>query len=192
MFDYVCITNRRLCKDDFLFRIREIAATDVAMIILREKDLSAEAYLALAQRVLNACKGFEEKLVIHGRPEAAKKLGISKIHMPLNMLSDNPCVSDGFKKVGTSIHSAEQLNTAEKLGADYVIAGHIFETKCKENMPPRGIGFLRDICERSKLPVYAIGGITPKNAKKLADLGIANLKGVCMMSYFAEKVKISE
>jgi thiamine-phosphate pyrophosphorylase len=40
MSDIVCITNRKLCKEEFLERIEEIAKAKPFGIILREKDLS--------------------------------------------------------------------------------------------------------------------------------------------------------
>ncbi len=81
--------------------------------------------------------------------------------------------------VGTSVHSPEQLQTAEQLGADYVTAGHIFATDCKKGLPPRGTDFLSDICSRTKLPVYAIGGITSDRIPELRQTGAV---GACIMS----------
>jgi thiamine-phosphate pyrophosphorylase len=66
-----------------------------------------------------------------------------------------------------------------ELGADYVCAGHIFETDCKKGVPPRGLSFLRDICAQSPVPVYAIGGIREENENKAIEQGAA---GVCVMS----------
>ena len=48
--DILCITNRKLCKDDFLKRIQIIAAAQPKAIVLREKDLSEEAYTILAEK----------------------------------------------------------------------------------------------------------------------------------------------
>ena len=77
------------------------------------------------------------------------------------------------------MHSAEQLEQAERLGAKYVTAGHIFVTNCKKGLPPRGLDFLRDMCERANVPVYAIGGINADNAEMALNAGA---DGVCVMS----------
>ena len=42
--DIFCVTNRRLCREDFLKRIEKIAACRPAGIILREKDMLPEEY----------------------------------------------------------------------------------------------------------------------------------------------------
>ena len=56
MSDILCVTNRSLCHEDFLQRIRKIAACQPKGIILREKDLSEAAYKALAENVMQICK----------------------------------------------------------------------------------------------------------------------------------------
>lgn len=37
-----------------------------------------------------------------------------------------------FKTIGTSVHSVEEAIEAQKLGATYISAGHIFATDCKK------------------------------------------------------------
>ena len=48
---------------------------------------------------------------------------------------------------------------AERLGAAYVTAGHIFTTDCKKGLPPRGLDFLKNVCDAVTIPVYGIVGI---------------------------------
>lgn len=94
---------------------------------------------------------------------------------------ENRKILQGMKVIGTSVHSLEEALEAERLGASYVTAGHIFSTECKPGLEPRGLTFLQKICEGVKIPVYAIGGIHPDNLEKIAQTGAA---GACMMSEF--------
>ena len=56
-------------------------------------------------------------------------------------------------------------------------AGHIFATDCKKDLPPRGLEFLKEVCNSVTIPVYAIGGI------KLSDVQMDEItKGGCIMS----------
>lgn len=64
-----------------------------------------------------------------------------------------------FNVIGTSVHSVEDAIKAEQLGATYMTAGHIFATDCKKGLPPRGLDFLKNVCDAVLIPVYAIGGI---------------------------------
>ncbi len=45
------------------------------------------------------------------------------------------------------------------MGASYLTAGHIYATDCKRGLPPRGLGFLKEVCREVSIPVYGIGGI---------------------------------
>ena len=43
-----------------------------------------------------------------------------------------------FNIIGASTHSLEDAKIAEKLGATYITASHIFATDCKKGLEPRG------------------------------------------------------
>ena len=81
---------------------------------------------------------------------------------------------------GVSIHSVYEAIEAEKLGADYLIAGHVFETDCKSGLKGRGIEFIQNVCESVSIPVIAIGGISESNINMLVDTKVF---GVAVMSY---------
>ena len=53
----IVVTNRKLCKEDFLVRIEKIAALQPQAIILREKDLKEEEYERLARHAAIFAKG---------------------------------------------------------------------------------------------------------------------------------------
>ena len=171
------MTARNLCPRPLWEQIPRIRQAGIRRVILREKDLTADAYTALAEKVLRACDDDGVMLVIHNFPDAARELGVQNLHMPLPLLTEALCRE--FETVGTSVHSTEQLRQAESRGADYVTAGHIFATDCKKGFPPHGISFLEDICAHSSVPVYAIGGISADNLPLIAETGAA---GACIMS----------
>lgn len=175
--EIIAVTARNLCPRPLREQIPRIREAGITRVILREKDLSADDYTALAETVLRACEECGVALVIHRYPEAARKLGINALHMPLPFLNADICRE--FHTVGTSVHSIGQLQQAEECGADYVTAGHIFATDCKKDLPPRGIPFLTHICVHSSVPVYAIGGIDSEKLPQIAESGAA---GACIMS----------
>lgn len=190
MCELIAVTNRKLCAGDFLKQIQVLAEAGVDKIILREKDLTPEAYLKLAAKVLAVCEPYETECILHNFVNAAEKLNIKKIHFPLEKAIEQKEMLKGFCEIGCSIHSLEQLrlvealnrqlNSREKVADIYVTAGHIFATDCKKGIPPRGLDFLQMICDSTKLPVYAIGGITPQNVLSAVKAGAA---GACLMSW---------
>lgn len=177
----IAVTNRHLCDRDFLEQIDFLASTDIDAIILREKDMTPEAYEKLAKEVLTICEKHHKKCILHTFWQVAKKLQCRNIHLPLPLLiplSEMDAL-DEFEHIGTSVHSVEDAKMAEQLGATYLTAGHIFETDCKKGLLGRGLAFLEQVCQSTHLPVYAIGGITPDHLEILRNVGAV---GGCMMS----------
>ena len=180
MSDILCITNRRLCREDFLTRLERIAAAKPAGIVLREKDLPPAAYRALAERALDICRRRGVPCILHGFPDIAEELGADGLHLPLPVLRRlSPERSARFRRLGASCHSAADAREAAELGCTYVTAGHVFDTACKAGTPGRGLDFLREVCRAVSIPVWAIGGIAPGNFHAVLAAGAT---GGCVMS----------
>ncbi len=175
----ILVTNRRLCRDDYLTRLDRLAKAGPQAIILREKDLEQQEYELLAQKVLSICEVNNVELIINKNIDAAVKLNIPNIHLSMEDLRNYKNRLRRFKCAGASVHSADEAAEARELGADYLIAGHIFPTDCKAGLPPRGLAFLKEICCRVDIPVFAIGGITGDRVQAVLETGA---KGVCIMS----------
>lgn len=175
----ICVTNRKLCKDDLLTRIAQIAQGKPHGIMLREKDLTQIEYEALAFVVNKICLKNDVPLIINQNVKAAAKLKLPNIHLFMENLKSFKNELVGFSQVGASVHSIEEAKEAERLGATYLVAGHIFSTDCKKGVPPRGLQFLKEVCETVAIPVFAIGGITRNNIGEVAGTGAS---GVCIMS----------
>ena len=79
----ICVTNRTLCKDDFLKRVESICQAGPKFIILREKDLDRKEYTQLAAQCLAICKTYGIQLVLHTHIQSALDLGVTAIHLPL-------------------------------------------------------------------------------------------------------------
>lgn len=180
--DILCITNRKLCKEDFLTRIETIAAAHPKAIVLREKDLSEEEYKTLAEKVMYICKNYKVPCILHSFTKVAIALHVKAIHMPLPLLRKMTSREKSFFKIiGASCHSLDEAKEAQRLGCTYITAGHIFLTDCKKGLPGRGLPFLQNICENVSVSVYAIGGISDENIDAVRQTGAA---GACIMSGF--------
>ena len=151
------------------------------MLILREKNLSEEAYEKLLEKVWKKFKDGSVKLIPHTYLKTVQKLGIAGVHLPFALFKEYRNSSKGINVIGTSVHSVEEAVEAERLGASYVTAGHIFTTDCKPDLAPRGLEFLENVCKSVSIPVYAIGGIHPENLETIKKGGAA---GACMMSEY--------
>ena len=155
--------------------------------------------------------GSNTQLILHTHANAASRLGASELHLPfakfmasggkravnladLNLVKSGSVRADKDEisgicasnltqklKIGVSVHSLEQALSAQDLGADYVVAGHIFDTPSHALERDRGLNFLREICEKLSIKTYAIGGINFENLGEVKDAGAA---GAYMMRGF--------
>jgi thiamine-phosphate diphosphorylase len=175
----IYITNRNLCKRDFLQQIEQLAKGKPQAIMLREKDLHIGEYEALAKKVHSICQKNNVPLIINQQITVAEKLKIGIVQLSMPNLRKYRKDLQVFDQIGASVHSIEEAKEAISLGATYLIAGHIFSTDSKKGVPPRGLSFLKQVCDAVSLPVFAIGGITRNDVN---DIKLAGAKGVCMMS----------
>ena len=184
-----CITNRRLVKGDFLAQIERVAAMEMAdWIIVREKDLSVEEYRMLFAKVARIVHKGGKKCLAHGRIALGmmSELGADGIHLPLDVLREWRAASGrqsggegAVQLVGASAHSASELAGAAALGADYATLSPIFATACKPGAVPLGTTALAAACQKSPIPIFALGGIGRGKLDACIEAGAA---GCCMMS----------
>lgn len=165
--------------DDFYKQISKVSESGVDKIILREKELDEKSFTEIALKCKEICEKSHTDFAINKYFNVAKELSIKNIHLSIFDFIENRNKLDFFDCIGVSVHSLQEAETAQNLGASYIIAGHIFKTACKEGLEPRGINFLREICDNIKIPVYAIGGISPENISEIKN---TNAHGICLMS----------
>lgn len=190
MSDLICITNRKLCSNNFLDQIEMIASAHPKAIVLREKDLSEKEYEQLARQVMQICQKHGTQCILHSFSNVAIALGAVAVHMPLPLLQKmTPQEKSHFQIIGASCHSLEEAKEAQDLGCTYITAGHIFLTDCKKGLPGRGLSFLEEICKAVRIPVYALGGISSQNIESVRKTGAA---GACIMSGFMRCKTVEE
>lgn len=182
MYKTICVTDRHLVNGSFLRQIEGVLLRRPWALILREKDLDEQAYRNLAERILPLCREAGVLCLFNSRPELARTLCADGLQAPFPLAEQMSAAErQSFPLFAVSVHSESQARTAEKLGADMLIYGHVFATQCKPDLAPRGISRLREVCAAVSVPVFAIGGIDESNR---AECVAAGAEGVCMMSGF--------
>ena len=185
--DVIAVTNRRLSQRPFLEQIKRVCQLRPEAVILREKDLSETEYAKLAEEVYNITTSYDVRLIIHTYINVAKELGINTVHMSLhNMREYRKEFIDNVNKInniktGCSIHSVEEAVEARNMGASYITAGHVYATDCKKGLAPRGLDFLKNVCDSVDIPVYAIGGINIDDGRR-EEVKKYGAAGSCIMS----------
>lgn len=185
--DVIAVTNRKLSQRPFLEQIKRVCQLRPEAIILREKDLSETEYAKLAEEVYNITTSYDVRLIVHTYINVARELGINTVHMSLhNMREYRKEFIDNVNKInniktGCSIHSVEEAVEARNMGASYITAGHVYATDCKKGLAPRGLDFLKNVCDSVDIPVYAIGGINIDDGRR-EEVKKYGAAGSCIMS----------
>lgn len=187
----IVITNRHLVQGDFLKQLEKVTKLHPHALILREKDLTDDAYESLAKKVFDLCKREDITFFLHTKIEIARKIGCQNIHLSIPVLkglseTEKKALTEDFCEISISCHSMEDVEIAMAGGATQIILGTIFETECKKGVLGKGVEFVREICEKCPLPVYAIGGMNLQRLPLVIDAGAA---GCCMMSGFMQTTK---
>lgn len=187
----IVITNRHLVQGDFLKQLEKVTKLHLHALILREKDLADDAYESLAKKVFDLCKREDITFFLHTKIEIARKIGCQNIHLSIPVLkglseTEKKVLTEDFCEISISCHSMEDVEIAMAGGATQIILGTIFETECKKGVLGKGVEFVREICQKCPLPVYAIGGMNLQRLPLVIDAGAA---GCCMMSGFMQTTK---
>lgn len=159
----------------------------VTMVQLREKALSAPAFLAQARALAPLCKAYGVPLIINDAPEIALQSNADGLHIGQDDIDAAQArrLLGSDKLLGVSVQTVEQAIQAERAGADYLGVGAVFPTVTKSDAAFVPRDTLYEICRAVSIPVCAIGGITAQNLHTLAGTGIC---GVALVSaIFAAK-----
>ena len=201
------ITNRKLLTGDDASqreRLVELAASwasgGVDTIQIREKDLSLTGLQPLAARVVQAVRsaGGRTRVLVNGPAQVALDAGADGIHVPAALatqLDVNDALSGAAATairaaqqvyaragrepvVSAACHSPEEIRQAA--GATLLLFSPVFE-KVSESRTTRGVGLtaLRAAVELANpTPVFALGGITEKNASACVQAGAAGVAAI--------------
>ncbi|KAK7412039.1 hypothetical protein VNO78_03485 [Psophocarpus tetragonolobus] len=154
------------------------------IVQLREKDAETQDFLEAAKVCLEICRSYGVPLLINDRIDVALACDADGVHVGQ---SDMPArlartLLGPEKIIGVSCKTAEQAQQAWIDGADYIGCGGVYPTNTKANNRTIGLDGLKEVCQTSKLPVVAIGGIDLSNAREVMEIGVPNLKGVAAVS----------
>jgi thiamine-phosphate pyrophosphorylase len=154
--------------------IAELARAGVRIVQLRAKDVDDRLFLELAREALAAARREGILFLVNDRPDIARIVGADGVHVGQHDLGPRPArvVVGDDAIVGVSTHDLSQVASAVVEPVDYVAIGPVFPTLTKAHPDPVvGLGLLRLARERVRLPLVAIGGITPGNAREVLDAG---------------------
>ena len=162
-----------------LTQLVEAVEGGVDLIQVRERDLDAAQLAALVRDVVSLTRGSRTRVVINDRLDVALACGAGGVHLrgdSIPALHARRIAPAGFL-IGRSVHAADEVPGAE--GCDYLIAGTVFSSRSKgRDAPLLGLAGLQAVVRAARVPVLAIGGVTPDRFEEIAAAGAAGVAGI--------------
>lgn len=181
---YFFFTDRAKFND--IFSIIKNLPKNTA-IIIREYDLDDQKRLEFALKVIEVARQEYKK--------SLKVLVGKNLKMAVAIKADGVHFSDqdhhyphkniNIKNIKNFLftyacHRPQSINCATRHNYDLVFYSPIFNTKSHPHAKPLGTLQLRKITLKSKVPVYALGGIDENNIKQLIGCNIAGIGAISL------------
>ncbi len=180
-----------------LAKISEASCAGVDYIQLRERGLTIQQLELLAREAVGCVQGTTAKLLINSRVDVAIAAGANGVHLRSNDIAASEARAIWSKStgrtdcvIGVSCHSLQAVLSAEGNGADFVVFGPVFGKLGREESAV-GVEPLRAVTQRGRtpdkkveagqslgMPVLALGGVTPENARGCIEAGAAGIAGI--------------
>jgi len=148
----------------------------VRAIQLREKDLGTRELLALCRELLSLARRSGARVLVNDRLDLVLAAGADGVHLRADSLPVSMArqLLGPHRLIGVSAHSVEEVARAQADGADFVVLGPIYETASKRQYGRAiGLGPLAEATQRSRIPIFAIGGVTASRVPELRKAGAA-------------------
>jgi thiamine-phosphate pyrophosphorylase len=171
----------RYCITDSLIVAERAAREGVEMFQIRAKELSARELSGLVRSVLRVAQ--RSRILVNTRTDVALACGAHGVHLPAESMTPDTVrrITPGGFLIGVSCHTIQELRAAEREGADFAVYGPVFPSVTK-SLTPIGIEAFREAARSVRLPVYALGGITPRNAEQCIAAGAAGVAGISLFT----------
>jgi thiamine-phosphate pyrophosphorylase len=195
------VTNRNAAppsavRETFVLEcIARAIEAGIDWIQIREKDLATAKLLALVKEAVRLAAGTGCQILVNGRLDIALAANAHGIHLGGDAIPAQEAIGwlrEWREKrsapaeflVGVSCHSLTEAKQAETNGANYIFFGPVFDSPAKREFgQPQGVDRLNEVCQATRIPVIAIGGIDVTN---IADCLKVGAVGIAAISLFQQ------
>lgn len=185
MIDYslYLVTDRALSQGRSNHEVVEAAVKGgVSCVQIREKECSTRDFVLQARILKELLTPHNIPLIVNDRVDVALAVEADGVHLGQTdmTISDARIIVGDDYIIGISAESLEDAVLAEKQGADYIGISPVFATPTKDDTaPPLGISGIKEINQRTSIPIVAIGGINSTNTR---DIILAGADGIAVVS----------
>ena len=177
--EYAITRAGEIGLEPLLSRLEARLRGGLKLIQIREKTLAPRTAAEFAQRVVALAHAHGAKVLVNSDSALAHENGADGVHLTAEQLR-NATARPDFPLCGASCHSSEELQRAEALRVDFAVLGPVRATPSHPDAVPLGWERFREIAADAAVPVYALGGIVPRDLEQALSCGahgIAMVRG---------------
>jgi thiamine-phosphate pyrophosphorylase len=174
-FNLYLITDRKQVRGASLYRVIEQALKGGARTVqLREKDLSSRNLYIAACEMRELTARYGARLIINDRVDIVQAVTADGVHlggesMPVAVARK---ILGAEKLIGVSCHDQSSALAAQQDGADFITFGPVYHTPSKASYgDPVGLVKLAETTKVLRIPIFALGGISPDNVGEVITCG---------------------
>ena len=148
------------------------------VIQLRDKTMGGRRLMEQAVQIRRLTKEAKKLFIVNDRLDIALACGADGVHLGQEdmALADARRLAPRPFIIGTTVHDVDEAKEAERGGADYLGLSPIFSTGSKADAGAAcGVGMIAAVKNAVSVPVVAIGGIGPSNARDVLGAGADGL-----------------
>lgn len=163
-----------------LEKLQRALSLGLRLVQLREGGLPQDERERFVNAAVEMCHAQGARVLVNGDVELARKSRADGVHFSaaqLLALDSRP----GFELVAASCHTREELAKAAQLGLDFVAVGTVQSTLSHPDRPALGWDSFSDLVREFPLPVFALGGLSPRDmesARRNGAHGVAAIRSI--------------
>ena len=187
---YVIIDKNISGKKSVKDLARKIKGADIVQ--LRDKISDRESALRNAYLLQKSFSNTQTIFIINDYLDIAKIAECDGLHIgqddiPIEIARK---VLGKEKIIGVSCHNLKQALEAQRRGADYIGFGPIFPSPAKPGSKAIGLGLIKKLRKKLKIPFFAIGDVNLNNIDRVKCAG-ANRVAVCRAALKAKNISLA-
>jgi thiamine-phosphate pyrophosphorylase len=181
---YAIADSTYLSTEQFVPAVRAALDGGARVIQYRDKKSDSAQRESIARALQALCHEHAAPLLINDDVALAAAVGAAGVHLG----RDDPDIGAARAALGDAAligvscyNELARAQAAQAAGADYVAFGRFFASRTKPQAVPATPELLRAAHDVLKIPIVAIGGITPENGASLIAAGadaLAVIEGV--------------
>lgn len=163
--------------------LQKILAKGVTLIQARLKNMPEEAVQSFVSLAYPLCRRQGALLLLNSAAVNGRGLTLDGVHLTSSHLTAIDRRPENVRWLAASCHNLEQLQHAQRIGADFAVLAPVLPTRTHPGAETLGWRAFTEWVAEVNLPVYALGGMT------VSDLALARQsggQGIAAISAFIE------